>query len=1036
MLALTMAAGVVASAPQSAATRERTELVIEAGMHTAQINSVDADRECALIATGAQDRTIRLWNGKTGELERVIHPPVGEGRHNGQVSAVAVHPKGEWIAAAVAVEDGEAVLVFDRKGEDILWQSPVFGTVILSLAVAPDGVTLVASKRGGGGVIIWQRQPDGAFKVIAHDTEFASQDAYGLTIDRRGRIFATSDQGSVKRYAPPYTGRPTVAETRSGKLPNAIAIAGEGTQLAVSFNDTTSIDILSAETLQLVRTLASPDFDHPSNAVAWSRDGSRLYAGGSWPATSTSRVRAWALPGGGKVADAVGPGDAITSLASCPDGAVVATAAPGLGRLGLRGERLPFWKERVTVDMRGKRFGDFKVSADGTRVRFGLQPAKREGGAHQSQQPVLFDALAETLLESPDAPPDLADADTNPAHVPVTDWYGIGNTIKLDGQPMKFSEWDEEAHAAAIAPDRSAFVVGTDYNLRGYHRDGRELWPARPVLTYTWGLNIASAARLIIAAHGDGTIRWYRFADGAELLALFVNASDRRWVAWTPKGYYMASAGGESLIGFRVHRGWKKTERFGRVQSYRGQFYRPDIVRQVLQEKDETKALRTVDASPAARSTRGVATPVESIVAGPNNSERRLRTIVGGGGRLETGRSPAFEGPVVLSDRDSFELTVPARAPVSTAPDLATLAETKQPPVVKIDEPKANSVNPGLDEIIINYSIVSKSSLSHVRFTVNGSTTTQLLPNGPTPEGGLRVWNRLKVPQANATIEIVAEAEGGIRSEPALLTLKWPDTKPEVIQQRPLFALIVGVGKYDEKLKDELPALTGPEKDTVAFEKALRAQVGPNKRFKFVQGGIRRLVDPTKAELEQALIKLREDSAPPDAFVVIYFSGHGVSEDDAAYLLPADYNGGDLLTTAVSATSIIQRFGNKAGPVVLFLDACQSGQVASSVRQRFAAERVMNDAQSKNIITYAAAEGSQPAAATSISSLFTEIVVDGIGGKAKRPGRKYVKAVDLAYYVREEVIDRSGRRQFPVVSFTAKETPGASPLDLVLSRVD
>ena len=52
---------------------------------------------------------------------------------------------------------------------------------------------------------------------------------------------------------------------------------------------------------------------------------------------------------------------------------------------------------------------------------------------------------------------------------------------------------------------------------------------------------------------GDGTIRWYRASDGAELLAFFVHVPDKRWIAWTPSGYYAASPGGEDLIGWHVN---------------------------------------------------------------------------------------------------------------------------------------------------------------------------------------------------------------------------------------------------------------------------------------------------------------------------------------------------------------------------------------------------------------------------------------------------------------------------------------------------
>ena len=106
-----------------------------------------------------------------------------------------------------------------------------------------------------------------------------------------------------------------------------------------------------------------------------------------------------------------------------------------------------------------------------------------------------------------------------------------------------------------------------------------------------WGVNIPRDGRLVIAAYGDGTIRWHRLSDGEELLALFVHKVDRRWVAWTPKGYYMASPGAESLIGWHVNRGWDEAAQFFPVDRFREQFNRPDIVKLVLETLDEGKAI-------------------------------------------------------------------------------------------------------------------------------------------------------------------------------------------------------------------------------------------------------------------------------------------------------------------------------------------------------------------------------------------------------------------------------------------------------------
>jgi hypothetical protein len=109
-------------------------------------------------------------------------------------------------------------------------------------------------------------------------------------------------------------------------------------------------------------------------------------------------------------------------------------------------------------------------------------------------------------------------------------------------------------------------------------------------------VNLSADGRVIVAAYDDGTIRWHRWSDGGELLALFVDAKDRRWVAWTPTGYYMASEGGEDLIGWQVNRGWEQQADFFPASRFRDRFNRPDIIRLVLQTLDESEAVKQANA--------------------------------------------------------------------------------------------------------------------------------------------------------------------------------------------------------------------------------------------------------------------------------------------------------------------------------------------------------------------------------------------------------------------------------------------------------
>lgn len=142
----------------------------------------------------------------------------------------------------------------------------------------------------------------------------------------------------------------------------------------------------------------------------------------------------------------------------------------------------------------------------------------------------------------------------------------------------------------AIAPDAGRFVLGTDWSLRAFDAQGRDQW-RRPSPGAAWGVNITGDGRLVVAAYGDGTIRWHRMSDGEELLALFVHKDDLRWVAWTPSGYYMASPGGEDLIGWHVNRGWDQAADFFPASRFRERFNRPDVVQKILATLDERTAL-------------------------------------------------------------------------------------------------------------------------------------------------------------------------------------------------------------------------------------------------------------------------------------------------------------------------------------------------------------------------------------------------------------------------------------------------------------
>ena len=146
-----------------------------------------------------------------------------------------------------------------------------------------------------------------------------------------------------------------------------------------------------------------------------------------------------------------------------------------------------------------------------------------------------------------------------------------------------------------------------------------------------WAVNVTGDGRLVVAGYGDGTIRWHRIADGEEVLALFVHRDGQRWVAWTPQGYYDASANGDTLIGWQVNRGRDQAADFFPAAQFRERFYRPDVIARVLDTLDVDEALRQADAATGRRtksvSVASVLPPVVEIKSPKDGVEAREATL-------------------------------------------------------------------------------------------------------------------------------------------------------------------------------------------------------------------------------------------------------------------------------------------------------------------------------------------------------------------------------------------------------------------------
>jgi hypothetical protein len=538
----------------------------------------------------------------------------------------------------------------------------------------------------------------------------------------------------------------------------------------------------------------------------------------------------------------------------------------------------------------------------------------------------------------------------------VSDWKG-SLSPKLKGNPLPMK--NEVSESLSILPDRSAFLLGTAANfLRLFDPAGKLIWiigtPGG-----VWGLN--TNGQIAAAALGDGTIRWYRLSDGKEILSFFAHTDRRRWVLWTPSGYYDASPGGEDFIGWHVNNGKEQAADFFPASRFRSTFYRPDVIDRVLQTLDEREALRLA------------------------NEESGRRTLA------------------------------------------ETAVLEKLPPTVSIASP-ADGAQVSVTSVKVRYSARSREPLTRLKVLVDGRpVAVKGIDQAPKESGELSV----QILSRDCEVSVIAENRHAA-SEPATIRLRWKGAaaKEEFEVKPKLYVLSVGVSVYqDPELRLNLAA-----KDALDFGAAWNEQRG--RLYSGVE--VRALADAqaTKGNILDGLEWLQREVTAKDV-AVLFFAGHGINDPTGMfYFLPVDADLEKLKRTGISQADITSTVASIAGKVLVFMDACHSGNLMGKLKRRgvVVVSSVVNELASaeNGAVVFSSATGRQYALENAEwgNGAFTKGVVEGIRGRADytNTGRITVNMLDL--YVSERVKQLTQGQQTP----TTVKPPNVPDFPVALLR--
>ncbi len=574
------------------------QLRLNTEMHTAAIRKMSIDAQQRFVVTGSWDKTARVWDLQTGKLLKVLRIPIGED-HEGKIYTVAISPDGETIAVGGYTKAGHtdkgnySIYLFKRNGELINRLSGL-PSIISHLTYSPDGQFLVACLGRKKGIRIYQHN-----QLIVEDKNYGAI-SYWADFDAQGRLVTSSYDGKIRLYDKNFQLIQSINPS-GGKQPFSVRFNPNGDKIAVSFANSKRVQVLSGTDLNLLYNVDTQGISNGNlERVAWSMDGQTLLAGGkNRTEDGDYPIFSWSQEGQGQRSQWVAAQNTIVGIQALPNGNIVVAATdPFLGVFDAQGNLL-YQPQHDTVDFRGS---NIFVSIKGDSFQFDY--------VRKGKKFAQFDLKYRELSWLPDDEISLNKPRTKGLN--ITDWKGKRNP-KLNGKPLLKGV---VSRSLAITNDNSGFVLGREWDLRFFNQNGKQRWK-KITPAAAWAVNIPENDKTVIAAFGDGTIRWYRLEDGEELLAFFPHNDGRRWILWTPSGYYAASVGAEELIGWHVNKGSDHAAHFFHVGQFRDHFHRPDIISLILEELDEEQAIEKANEKAGIQSdirTRGAEGSLPPVV--------------------------------------------------------------------------------------------------------------------------------------------------------------------------------------------------------------------------------------------------------------------------------------------------------------------------------------------------------------------------------------------------------------------------------------